>query len=104
MANSDAVVLGSDTIVVLNEQVLEKPQDVADARRMLLQLSNTSHQVMTAVTVVSADRQRSILVTTEVWFKALSEQEIEHYWQTGEPCDKAGSYAIQGLGDALSLE
>ncbi|EKO3641170.1 septum formation inhibitor Maf [Vibrio metschnikovii] len=98
MANSDAVVLGSDTIVVLNEQVLEKPQDFADARRMLLQLSNTNHQVMTAVTVVSADRQRSILVTTEVWFKALSEQEIEHYWQTGEPCDKAGSYAIQGLG------
>ena len=94
----DAVVLGSDTIVVLDEQVLEKPQDFADARRMLLQLSNTNHQVMTAVTVVDAERHHSLLITTDVWFKALSEREIEHYWQTGEPCDKAGSYAIQGLG------
>lgn len=98
LSEPDSIVIGSDTIVVLDEQVLEKPQDFTDARRMLLQLSQVRHQVMTAVTVASAEQHRSMVVTTDVWFKPLSEQEIEQYWQSGEPCDKAGSYAIQGLG------
>lgn len=93
-----AVVIGSDTIVVVDHNVLEKPIDFSDARQMLIQLSGRSHQVMTAVTVMSEQKNRSIIVTTDVWFKSLSEKEIEQYWRTGEPCDKAGSYGIQGLG------
>ncbi|MCG9632017.1 Maf family protein [Vibrio sp. Isolate30] len=97
--NSDSiVVLGSDTVVVSQGQVLEKPSDLADCKRMLTQLSDQRHQVMTAVSVVSADKQKTEIVITDVWFKPLSEEEIEKYWQTGEPCDKAGSYGIQGLG------
>ncbi|MEZ9540940.1 nucleoside triphosphate pyrophosphatase [Vibrio sp. 10N.286.48.C11] len=95
---SDIVVLGSDTVVVSQGQVLEKPTDFADSKRMLTQLANERHQVMTAVSVVSEEKQRTEVIITDVWFKPLSEKEIEQYWQTGEPCDKAGSYGIQGLG------
>ncbi|NOI38749.1 septum formation inhibitor Maf [Vibrio sp. 070316B] len=95
---SDTVVLGSDTVVVSQGQVLEKPADFSDSMRMLLQLANGRHQVMTAVSVVSKEKQKTEIVITDVWFKPLSEKEIEQYWQTGEPCDKAGSYGIQGLG------
>ncbi|WP_017092376.1 Maf family protein [Vibrio splendidus] len=96
--DSETVVLGSDTVVVSQGQVLEKPTDFADSKRMLTQLANERHQVMTAVSVVSEEKQRTDIIITDVWFKPLSEQEIEQYWQTGEPCDKAGSYGIQGLG------
>lgn len=65
---------------------------------MLSGLSNQKHQVLTAVTVASKNKQASVVVTTDVWFKTLSEQEIEQYWLSGEPQDKAGSYGIQGLG------
>lgn len=98
LGSDNVVVLGSDTVVVNQGQVLEKPSDLADCKRMLTQLSDKQHQVMTAVSVVSADKQKTEIVITDVWFKPLSEQEIEKYWQTGEPCDKAGSYGIQGLG------
>ena len=96
--SDNIVVLGSDTVVVSQGQVLEKPSELADCKRMLTQLSDQRHQVMTAVSVVSPDKQKTEIVITDVWFKPLSEQEIEQYWQTGEPCDKAGSYGIQGLG------
>ncbi|MEZ9004327.1 nucleoside triphosphate pyrophosphatase [Vibrio splendidus] len=96
--DSETVVLGSDTVVVSQGQVLEKPTDFADSKRMLTQLADERHQVMTAVSVVSEEKQRTEIIITDVWFKPLSEQEIEQYWQTGEPCDKAGSYGIQGLG------
>ncbi|MDP2491159.1 Maf family nucleotide pyrophosphatase [Vibrio splendidus] len=96
--DSETVVLGSDTVVVSQGQVLEKPTDFADSKRMLTQLANERHQVMTAVSVVSEKKQKTEIIITDVWFKPLSEQEIEQYWQTGEPCDKAGSYGIQGLG------
>ncbi|CAK2087050.1 nucleoside triphosphate pyrophosphatase YhdE [Vibrio crassostreae] len=95
---SEIVVLGSDTVVVSQGQVLEKPSDFSDSKRMLTQLANERHQVMTAVSVVSEEKQRTEIIITDVWFKPLSEKEIEQYWQTGEPCDKAGSYGIQGLG------
>ncbi|ROS66238.1 Maf family protein [Vibrio crassostreae] len=95
---SDIVVLGSDTVVVSQGQVLEKPCDFSDSKRMLTQLANERHQMMTAVSVVSEEKQRTEIIITDVWFKPLSEKEIEQYWQTGEPCDKAGSYGIQGLG------
>ncbi|MCG9692122.1 Maf-like protein [Vibrio sp. Isolate22] len=97
-SGSDTVVLGSDTVVVSQGQVLEKPADFSDSKRMLTQLANGRHQVMTAVSVVSKEKQKTEIVITDVWFKPLSEKEIEQYWQTGEPCDKAGSYGIQGLG------
>ncbi|CAV17353.1 Maf family protein [Vibrio atlanticus] len=96
--DSETVVLGSDTVVVSQGQVLEKPIDLADSKRMLTQLANERHQVMTAVSVVSEEKQKTEIIITDVWFKPLSEKEIEQYWQTGEPCDKAGSYGIQGLG------
>ncbi|MEZ9265726.1 nucleoside triphosphate pyrophosphatase [Vibrio splendidus] len=96
--DSETVVLGSDTVVVSQGKVLEKPTDFADSKRMLTQLANERHQVMTAVSVVSEKKQKTEIIITDVWFKPLSEQEIEQYWQTGEPCDKAGSYGIQGLG------
>lgn len=94
----DKIVIGSDTIVVARQQVLEKPKDYADARRMLGLLSDSCHQVMTAVTVVRNETLKTEVVVTDVWFKALNDSEIEQYWSSGEPKDKAGSYAIQGLG------
>ncbi|OAN16526.1 septum formation protein Maf [Photobacterium jeanii] len=91
-------VLGADTIVVVDDTILEKPTDFADAKRMLNLLSGREHQVMTSVTLATTSRIETQLVTTRVWFKPLSEQEIEQYWQSGEPQDKAGSYGIQGIG------
>ncbi|WP_311567737.1 Maf family protein [Photobacterium arenosum] len=91
-------VLGSDTIVVVDGQILEKPRDFAHSREMLMLLSGRSHQVMTAVTVATQARQRTELVVTDVWFRSLTSQDIQDYWQSGEPKDKAGSYAIQGIG------
>lgn len=90
-------VLGADTIVVLDEQVLEKPRDQQDAERMLTALSGRRHQVMTAVAVAGASGVSVTLVTTKVTFRVLSANEITEYWHTGEPADKAGSYGIQGL-------
>ncbi|WP_269981945.1 Maf family protein [Vibrio sp. T11.5] len=95
---SDSVVLGSDTIVVCDGTVLEKPESLEQAKQMLMRLSDRAHQVMTAVTVATIEQQETVVVTTDVWFKPLSENEIEQYWHTGEPCDKAGSYGIQGIG------
>ncbi|PSU47019.1 septum formation inhibitor Maf [Photobacterium frigidiphilum] len=91
-------VLGADTIVVVDEMILEKPKNFNDAQRMLNLLSGRQHQVMTSVTVATVEREETQLVVTDVWFKTLSEKEIEKYWQSGEPQDKAGSYGIQGLG------
>ncbi|EDL53993.1 Maf-like protein [Vibrio mediterranei AK1] len=98
LSDSRSVVVGSDTVVVLNEHVLEKPNDFEHAKAMLQGMSGEKHQVLTAVSVVSKNKQSSVVVTTDVWFKTLSEKEIEQYWLSGEPQDKAGSYGIQGLG------
>ena len=95
--NKDGWVLGSDTVVVINGQVLGKPKDFSDANQMLQLLSNNKHQVLTAVAIVSLTEQFSKVVTTDVEFREISAQEIEAYWQSGEPQDKAGSYGIQGL-------
>ncbi|MGF1804838.1 Maf-like protein [Aliivibrio sifiae] len=96
--NKNVPVLGSDTIVVIDGVILEKPKDFEDAKRMLLALSGRQHQVMTAVTLATPDTTRTKTVITQVWFRTLSIQEIEQYWESGEPCDKAGSYGIQGSG------
>ena len=95
---SDAVVLGSDTIVVLEGAILGKPKDEADARQMLSALSGKRHSVMTAVAMTDGQRTLSRLVETKVQFCGLTEQAILAYIATGEPMDKAGAYGIQGLG------
>ena len=89
--------LGSDTIVVIDNEVLGKPVDRQHAIEMLSRLSGRSHQVMTAVALCSEDKQSCLLNTSEVRFSELSAAEIEAYWQTGEPQGKAGGYAVQGL-------
>ncbi|MGL5948194.1 MAG: Maf family protein [Aeromonas sp.] len=98
VADPHALVLGADTIVVLGEQVFEKPRDSSDAHAMLRQLSNCTHQVMTAVALVQGAQCTRACVVSEVTFRALTDAEITAYWHSGEPCDKAGSYAIQGQG------
>jgi septum formation protein len=94
---ADAVVLGADTAVVLDGRILGKPADFDESRAMLRALSGRSHQVLTAVALVGAGRELARVVTSEVSFRAISDGEIEAYWASGEPCDKAGSYGIQGL-------
>lgn len=89
--------LGSDTIVVIDKQILGKPADRQHGIEMLSKLSGRSHQVMTAVALCSEGKQSCVLSTSEVHFCELSAAQIEAYWQTGEPLDKAGGYAIQGL-------
>ncbi|RTE65909.1 septum formation inhibitor Maf [Amphritea opalescens] len=98
VADDGAVVLGADTVVVCEGQILGKPTDRDDALKMLLQLSGTEHQVMTAVAVTNGERIRHQVVTTKVQFQTLTASQCQQYWETGEPCDKAGGYGIQGLG------
>ncbi|SDI40168.1 septum formation protein [Ferrimonas sediminum] len=93
-------VIGSDTIVVLDQQILGKPKDAEDAMATLQRLQGRSHQVMTAVACVQGDRIEQTLVVTEVTFCAMSEAQIRAYVDSQEPMDKAGSYGIQGLGGA----
>jgi len=94
------VVIAADTIVVCNGEVLGKPQDEADAFRMLRMLSGKSHQVMTGLTVLRGDTVSVCTEVTDIHFRPLSDREILAYIRTGEPMDKAGSYGIQG-GAAL---
>jgi len=96
-AADENVVLGADTIVVYAGQVLEKPVDEADSVRMLSLLSGNEHQVMTAVALADSTRCWVEVVTTTVQFREISAIEMQDYWRTGEPLDKAGSYAIQGI-------
>jgi len=99
-----APVLGADTIVVCAGEILEKPRDQIHAATMLRALSGQTHQVMTAVAIADETRHEVLLSTTEVSFRPLSDAEIAAYWRTGEPQDKAGGYAIQGLGAVFVRE
>ncbi|EPE1849802.1 Maf family protein [Cronobacter dublinensis] len=98
LAARDLPVLGADTIVVLDGDVLEKPRDAAHAAEMLRRLSGQTHQVMTAVALADSLRVRERLVITRVTFRALTAQDIAAYVESGEPMDKAGAYGIQGMG------
>lgn len=93
----DICVLGADTIVVLDGRILGKPRDREDGLAMLQALSGREHQVLTAVAVADRDRCEVRVVSSTVGFRALAAGEAEAYWATGEPQDKAGGYAIQGL-------
>lgn len=92
----DAIVIGADTIVVLDDAVLGKPKDKADAVRMLTALSGRSHKVYTGLAVLSGARSHCHVECTDVDFRKLTETEIADYIATGEPMDKAGAYGIQG--------
>jgi septum formation protein len=95
--------LGADTAVVCDDDILGKPRDEDDAVRMLMLLSGRRHQVMTGVALVDAQRAESRVVTTEVEFRPLTDAMCRRYWASGEPGDKAGAYAIQGLGAVFVL-
>jgi septum formation protein len=97
----DALVIGSDTIVVVDGDVLGKPRDEAHAAQMLTRLSGRSHVVMTAVAVRWAGGERSAVEVVGVTFHPLEVQEIQAYIATGEPMDKAGAYGIQGYGATI---
>ncbi|MBK4715372.1 MULTISPECIES: Maf family protein [Tenebrionibacter/Tenebrionicola group] len=98
LAGRDLPVLGADTLVVLNDEVFEKPRDAEHASAMLRRLSGQTHRVMTAVAIADRKRMLDCLVITEVTFRTLSEQDIADYVASGEPLDKAGAYGIQGVG------
>ena len=90
--------LGSDTSVVIKGSILGKPENKDDFVSMMQLLSYGTHEVKTAVSMTNGREQETVVVSTEVIFKSLSNQEIDWYWSTGEPVDKAGGYAIQGFG------
>ena len=89
------LIITADTIVVVDSEVLGKPKDAADARRMLHMLSGRRHQVITGVCLATNNKQRAFSVITHVDFKALTDEEIDYYIQTYSPFDKAGAYGIQ---------
>jgi septum formation protein len=95
-APSERVVLGSDTVVVCEGEILGQPRDQADALSMLLRLSGRTHEVLTAVHMMDSQREMAQLCRTEVTFREIQPAEAEAYWKTGEPQGKAGAYGIQG--------
>jgi septum formation protein len=98
IAGSSSVVLGADTSVVLGCKIYGKPKNQQEAMAMLAALSGKTHQVLTAVALGNKQRCVLKLSATDVKFRELDPKECLDYWNTGEPLDKAGSYAIQGLG------
>ena len=98
----DALILGADTIVVLDREILGKPADEADAGAMLRRLAGREHQVITGLALidVASGEVRRAAVETTVHMRPLTDEDIAAYVATGEPADKAGAYAIQGLGNA----
>ena len=97
---NDSIIIGADTIVVIDDNILGKPKDKDDAFRMLKLLSNNVHRVYSGVTVINNEKQvmKSECLYTEVYFSELSDEEIWRYIDTGECLDKAGAYGIQGYG------
>lgn len=100
---ADDIVIGADTIVVCDGEILGKPKDEQDAFRMLSMLAGRAHQVMTGVTVLQGEKRVSFTEITDVYFRRLTESEIYNYIHTKDPLDKAGAYGIQG-GASLFVE
>ena len=98
MQQTDTLVLGADTIVCLDEKILGKPHNTEEAHDMLRSLSGRWHVVYTGICLARDSETVIACEATRVLFSALTEQDIEQYVQTGEPMDKAGAYAIQGIG------
>lgn len=98
---SQAYIIAADTIVVLDQEILGKPTDEADARQMLSRLSGRAHQVYTGVCLLWPEGEEAQAEVSDVVFRPLAEAEINCYVATGEPMDKAGAYAVQGIGAFL---
>lgn len=98
--NPKEFVVGADTVVVIDGKILGKPKSEMDAEKMLKSLSGKSHEVITAYTLINLEKNIKITNSVEstVYFKQISDEEIEWYIKSGEPMDKAGAYGIQGLG------
>ena len=96
--NKDALVIGSDTIVKIGNDILGKPHTIEEAKQMLKELSDNTHEVVTGVTIICNDKVETFSNIAKVTFYPLSDEEIDEYIKTNEPMDKAGSYAIQGDG------
>ncbi|GEL07135.1 Maf family protein [Salisediminibacterium halotolerans] len=97
----DQIVLGADTVIAIDGEILGKPADRADAEAMLRRFSGRTHDVITGVALVSAAKETVFAARTEVTFFPLTDDEINEYIESGEPFDKAGAYGIQGLGATL---
>jgi len=92
------IIIGSDTVVYIQGQILGKPHDKKEAKEMLQLLSGKSHKVLTGVCIIKGKTEKTFFEEAEVFFDTLSDKEIEEYIDTNEPMDKAGSYGIQGKG------
>ncbi len=95
------LVLAADTCVIIDDQILGKPRDRRDGEAMLRRLSGREHTVLTAVAILSAHAEQSTLSRSRVSFRKITDSEIARYWETGEPVDKAGAYALQGRAAAF---
>ena len=104
--DSDALVLGADTLVFLDHQIFGKPKDLGEARKMLMQLQGRTHQVVTGVSLIHLRRHREKIfaVSTDVVFRPLKPEQIDEYLATINPLDKAGAYAIQENGEMIVSE
>lgn len=102
----DSLVLGADTLVFLNDEIMGKPADIADARRMLTRLQGRTHQVVTGISLIHlrAHRERILAVSTDVTFRPLTAGQIDDYLAKVNPLDKAGAYGIQEHGELIVSE
>ena len=91
-------VLGADTTISIDDEIIGKPISLEDCIAILTALSGRTHQVLTAISIVNAKFQQQVMTTTDVQMREITQSEMIEYWHSGEPCDKAGSYAIQGRG------
>jgi septum formation protein len=99
----NSIIIAADTIVSFNHQLIGKPKDKKDAKRILTMFNGKMHQIITSFTIINTDTKKTITksVATKVYFKKLTEKEIDDYVSTGEPLNKAGAYGIQGMGKKL---
>ena len=99
----NALIIAADTFIVFKNKILGKPHTEKEAKKMLNSLNNRAHSVITGFTIIDTGNKRKISksVETKVWFKKLSQKELDSYVKTKEPLDKAGAYAIQGIGALL---
>jgi septum formation protein len=104
--NPDSLVLGADTLVFLDDKIMGKPADIADAQRMLTQLQGRTHQVVTGVSLIHlrAHRERMFAVSTDVTFHPLDAEQVRDYLAKINPLDKAGAYAVQEQGEKIIAE
>jgi septum formation protein len=100
----DAIIIAADTVVLLDDDILGKPKDEADAIAILSRLQGRMHQVVTGVSMQKGNQQHSFSVTTEVYFRPLTQAQIQHYVANYRPYDKAGAYAIQEWIGMVGIE